>query len=96
MSDEESAVAAVAAIPSSLKIRVKFLKFEHFEIVKMNTEFDVSKIPGLIDSAIHSGNSRMVRLKFKSKEDLDLAFMKPLNYLNTLQFCSRHWLLNNM
>ena len=86
MSDEESAIVAVAAIPSSLKICAKVIKSEHFGIVKMDTEFDVSQIPGLVDSvrgARRFGNSRVVQLKFSSKEALDLA----IKYGVKIEYC---------
>ena len=76
LSDEESAVAAVATIPSSLKIRAKVIKSEHFSIVKMDTEFKISQIPDLFDSVISArrfGNSVVAQVKFRSKETFDLA-----------------------
>lgn len=76
MTDEQSAEAAVAAIPDTLQIRAKVIKTEYAGIIRMDPDYDVSQIPVLVSSvcdATRFGGSAVVQLKFRSKEDLDYA-----------------------
>ena len=76
MSDAQSAAVAVAAIPNTLNIRAKVVRHEYAGIIRMDQDYDVSKIPILVssvDSATRFGNTSVVQLKFISKDELNRA-----------------------